>query len=390
MDFINNDRYSPFANPEDIQNPWQGVDFAPQGTGNVAPAVTGLTPQPQTPPHSNMMPFEDRLRFLDQQGPAEKALQAHLEAMPKYAPNALTRIGAAMSGAGAGWFNPAEGGLVAQQMLKGPYQSQLNDWMARGKGLENAATTEDRNYRAKVGLLSSMDRAERESYTESRNAVNDKVRNDRMQAETKNYNSLVEARGQGFSFHTNATNGHLIGIKRDGTTQDFGVVALTPQQQADLKVNTFSREQGMRDTSAKSLFDYKEPKIEGREKNVHKANRLFDVANPLPSRAAGARDAYVSVQQQTGAIKQAAKELQIENPRGGYGRYINTDGTLKTPDDLGSWLSSASDDDIQGLEGFYQKVKERADQITSKKREPGSNSTAVASPKVKDTRIVEP
>lgn len=374
---------------------------AQEGNPNIEmPQIGGDTdidfsqPLDNSPQQTAPMSFQDRLKALydaNSTGPAMKALQAHMAAVPREEKPSFARaLASSLAGGIVGATQGAsEGVKVGQGIIDQPFDRKMKHWEAEDKGLQGAAAIEDKNAKEKVALFNEADRQDKEAATERRNAGKDAIDADLKKAQIANYASLKKDRdSSGWTFHQNSITGELVGINpKTNETKNYGKVNLTPQQKIDLDVTKFGRESGITEGREKRVQTSGSELTEKREKGVHKENRLFDVNNPLPVRAP--RDSYVSPQAQTVAYKQAAKELNIES-KGAYSQYINTDGTIKGPDDLGGYFSSG---DSEGLSQFYQLIKNRATDITNKSRKPQTESTATAPPKVKapelDSRIMQ-
>lgn len=373
--------FNPLApQPDDsLQSP-QGsnltqLNFAPQSPQSAGDS----SQQPVTPP-ATQDDYASRLKaLLDSPSPATKAYGDYLKTYPtKQAPNFTTSLAAALSGAGAGWKNPAEGGLVAQQMLDQPRVKALQDWSSKAGALKEGADLEDKDLKGKLGVLKEVDTTQRNSAKDSDEAA-------LHAAQVKNYNSLIQERQAGKTeLKEDATTGHLISFNKDtGERKDLGVVALTPQQKADLQVSTSAQEEDHRQQNRKDLFNFTDPKLTSREKNVHEANRVFDVNNPMP-RTGGLANGFESIDQQNKAISSAAKELNIESG-GNYSDLMDpTTGALKNPDDLKGGVFS--DDKTQALKDFYALAQARAQQklATTRTR---TQSSATTYPPVKPPTV---
>jgi hypothetical protein len=313
-------------------------------------------------------------------GPMTQAYGKHLEEYPnKPQPDMASRLGAIFSGAGAGWRDPEKGGLVAQHLLEQPRVKALNEWKTKGEALATGANLEDKNLKDRISLL-------RESDTANRNVKKDQSEDLLRKKQIENYDSLIKDRNTGkISFHEDKTTGHLFSINATtGEKKDLGVVDLSPEQKADLQVKTQGREESNRVSGRKDLFNFTNSKIADREKDVHRSNRTFDAANPVRAALSG----FESIDQQNKAIAAAAKELNIEE-KGKYGQFFNSDGSMKSPQDLEHWYSSSSTAEQDALLEFYNNAKARAQEKLNTRR--GTESTATSYPKVnlpkKDPRI---
>ena len=102
---------------------------------------------------NSLLPQPPRRKFggpiaPDPESPAEDKYKAFHDTMPQrgdYAPGALTRIGAALSGAAAGWKDPSSGYKTAQDIVNTPYKQAMEDYANKGAGLKEAADIEGKS-----------------------------------------------------------------------------------------------------------------------------------------------------------------------------------------------------------------------------------------------------
>lgn len=116
-------------------------------TGVLPPAPQSPIQTPPTPP---IMSDEEKYaadmgKIYGTKGPAQSAYIGALSQQPNradYKPGVMSRIGAALTGFGAGVHNPAQGYEAARNVLETPYNRAMSDYSTRLKGLDEAAKLE--------------------------------------------------------------------------------------------------------------------------------------------------------------------------------------------------------------------------------------------------------
>src|SRR3954466_9586726 len=94
-----------------------------------------------------------------QEGPAMMNYRKYLAAAPQeadYKPGKLTRLGAILSGAAAGFQNPAIGAEVAQRQLRAPFERAVDRYKMQGEGLEKLAGLEESQYQHKIQAVKNI------------------------------------------------------------------------------------------------------------------------------------------------------------------------------------------------------------------------------------------
>lgn len=112
---------------------------------------------PNLPSYQENIPSPSNLRYRnsmvpdspDLSTPALNQFRSYLSSIPSeanYRPSGLRRVGAAIAGFGSGMTGGADRGFqTAENITRAPYQNALTDWSIRGKGLQDAATLENKN-----------------------------------------------------------------------------------------------------------------------------------------------------------------------------------------------------------------------------------------------------
>lgn len=141
----------------------------------------------------------DFSRFYDEEGPAIGKYKSYLDRAPRpesYAPSKWRRLGAILSGIGAGGDKGYE---TARSIIRDPYETAYEDWERSGRGLKEAATMEEATARNRASTYQKM----MGDYLEQRKWQMDyeiRMRNARTQEEANQiraeYNQAMAGIGQ--------------------------------------------------------------------------------------------------------------------------------------------------------------------------------------------------
>lgn len=290
---------------------------------------------------------------------ATKALFEHLNATPKREDHQLSKMGtfaAALSGAAAGFKDPAQGVAIGSQMREAPFRRAMEEYGAKLPGLSMAADLESQTY--------GRDIAYQKMLSDHAQGVG-KLRNDArgLDIEEGKLNETIANNKRDFDLNTER-------YKNEGWkefTDDQGNMWMVNpqlpegQNRRQIGKSIKSREVGALESNAAANKTSANASMVNANTN---ASRLQNVDIPVGQSTVGrnnalntltneqvARSQDIDPQEQIYAQSLATKEAVESNPD--WTKFINEDGTIKYPQ-----RGIIFDDDFSGFEAFIAKVKE--------------------------------
>lgn len=287
---------------------------------------------------------------------AMKALFDHLNGAPKREDYSLSKMGkfaAALSGAAAGFKNPAQGVQIAMQMNESPFRRAREEYDAKMPALELAANMENAAYGRDLSYQKMMrdyfganaDRdikrgelsvKERELEETIANNLRDYELNKQRYA-SDGYKEFTDDKGDTYLFNPSTNDKKLIGRSiKSREVKALESNAASNRIGANASATSASAAAKNAETNASRLRDIDVP--------VSKANIKRD-----EEAISASQD--IDPQEQLYAQALAAREVMAENPAA-YRDFVNEDGSINYNGGRG-WFS----DNNEGLKEFLDKVK---------------------------------
>lgn len=198
-------RFSFDKNPPPPPNPYKNILF---GSGEQDDPYQTDEPQP-TPAPQFMDAYAELMKH--QNGPAMSAYSKFVQQGPPqerdYKPGKVTRLGAILSGAAAGYRDPASGVETATNIIKRPYREAVARNQLQGSYLQEGAKLEDTSYQRQLQTMNQM-----------RLAENQRIDNERQERQLQNtisknnldmQKTLLEIARYGKSTHLDKNTGIL-------------------------------------------------------------------------------------------------------------------------------------------------------------------------------------
>lgn len=159
-----------------------------------------------------------------QNGPAMSAYRKFVEkpapTADEFKPGKVSRLGAILSGAAAGFVNPSSGYGTAQEIISQPYREGMRRYADEGGRLREAASLEETDYKNKVGAVKAVGELQAKERDDIRQ---DKLANSLMSQRAlsmKETQQRIEA--DGATFHLDKTDGIGYMVKRSGSRIPVG------------------------------------------------------------------------------------------------------------------------------------------------------------------------
>ena len=149
-------------------------------------------------------------KFVEQGAPTKETIK----------PDKLTRLGAILSGAAAGFQNPSEGVRVTRDILDRPFEDALHNYKSQGGRLQELASLEEGDTKNKIASVKAVGELQNQQVDNKRqDALAQSLMNQRALT-MKETQQRIEANGA--TFHEDQTTGIGYLVKRDGTRIPVG------------------------------------------------------------------------------------------------------------------------------------------------------------------------